>query len=80
MTDEQIVEVLKRENEEYKKLSLEHKELKTILDELNKKHYLTPEEEFEKKRMQKEKLQKKDRMAELIRDYKKTTIISQQKQ
>jgi uncharacterized protein YdcH (DUF465 family) len=72
MTEEQIAEILKRENVEYQKLSLEHKELKTLLDEINKKHYLTPEEEFEKKKKQKEKLLKKDRMAEMIRDYKKT--------
>ena len=72
MTEEQIAEILKRENEEYQKLSLEHKELKTLLEEINKKHYLTPEEEFEKKKKQKEKLLKKDRMAEMIREYKKT--------
>jgi uncharacterized protein YdcH (DUF465 family) len=72
MTEEQIAEILKRENGEYQKLSLEHKELKTLLEEINKKHYLTPEEEFEKKKKQKEKLLKKDRMAEMIREYKKT--------
>lgn len=37
---------------------------------MNKKPYLTPEEEVEKKRMQKEKLYKKDKMAEIIRQYK----------
>ncbi len=72
MTEEQIVEALKRENAEYQKLSLEHKELKAALEELNKKHYLTPEEEIEKKKKQKEKLLKKDRMFEMVRDYKKT--------
>ena len=72
MTEEQIVEALKRENAEYQKLSQEHKELKTALEEFNKKHYLTPEEEIEKKKMQKEKLKKKDRMFEMVRDYKKT--------
>ncbi len=71
MTDEEIVEALKQQNEEFKKLYTEHKELNLQLDELNKKHYLTPEEEFDRKRMQKEKLQRKDRIAELIRDYKK---------
>ncbi len=71
MTDEEIVEALKQQNEEFKKLYTEHKELNLQLDELNKKHYLTPEEEFDRKRMQKEKLQRKDRIAELIREYKK---------
>jgi uncharacterized protein len=72
MTDEQIVELLKRENAEYQKLSLEHRELKATLEEMNAKHYLTPDEEFERKKMQKAKLLKKDRMAELVRDYKKS--------
>jgi uncharacterized protein YdcH (DUF465 family) len=42
-----------------------------MLAELDKKHYLTTEEEFERKRMQKEKLYKKDKIAEMIRNYKK---------
>ena len=72
MTDEEIVEALKKVNDDFKKLCQEHKELNTQLDELNKKHYLSSEEEIEKKRMQKEKLYKKDKIAELVRDYKKT--------
>jgi uncharacterized protein len=71
MTDEQIAETLKRENEEYRKLSQEHRQLDEWLEELNKKRYLTPEEDIEKKKKQKEKLYRKDRMAELIRNYKK---------
>lgn len=69
MRDEQIIEILKKENEEFRKLYEEHRHLDSLLDELNKKHYLTPEEEVEKKRMQKEKLYKKDKMAEMIRQY-----------
>jgi hypothetical protein len=71
MTDEEIVEALKKVNDDFKKLCQEHKELNGQLDELNKKHYLSPEEEIEKKRMQKEKLNRKDKIAELVRDYKK---------
>lgn len=41
-----------------------------FLRDEQKKPYLTPEEEIEKKRMQKEKLYKKDKMAEMIRQYK----------
>ncbi|MCX8070637.1 MAG: DUF465 domain-containing protein, partial [Thermodesulfovibrionales bacterium] len=62
----------KQENEEFKKLAQEHRDLDSRLSEMTKKHYLTPEEEVEKKRMQKEKLMKKDKMAELIREYKKS--------
>ncbi len=71
MTDEEIVEALKKVNDDFMKLCEEHKELNVQLDELNKKHYLSPEEEIEKKRMQKEKLHKKDKIAELVREYKK---------
>ncbi|MCX7988171.1 MAG: DUF465 domain-containing protein [Thermodesulfovibrio sp.] len=70
MREEEIIEILKKENEEFKKLYEEHRQLDSMLDEMNRKHYLTPEEEIEKKRMQKEKLYKKDRMAEMIRQYK----------
>ncbi len=70
MTEQEIVEVLKRENDEFKKVYQEHKQLDGLLAEMDKKHYLSPEEEFERKRMQKEKLLKKDKIAELIRDYK----------
>ncbi|HIJ59526.1 MAG TPA: YdcH family protein [Nitrospirae bacterium] len=71
MLEQEIVEILKQQNEEFKKLALEHRELDTRLSEITKKPYLTPEEEVEKKRMQKEKLMKKDKMADLIREYKK---------
>ena len=71
MTDEEIVEALKKVNDDFKKLCDEHKALNGLLDELNRKHYLSPEEELDKKRMQKEKLYKKDKIAELVRDYRK---------
>ncbi len=70
MREEEIIEILKRENEEFRKLYEEHRHLDALLDDMNKKPYLTPEEEIEKKRMQKEKLYKKDKMAEMIREYK----------
>lgn len=70
MREEEIIEILKKENEEFRKLYEEHRRLDNILNEINKKPYLTPDEEIEKKRMQKEKLYKKDKMAEMIRQYK----------
>jgi uncharacterized protein YdcH (DUF465 family) len=72
LREEEIIKVLKRENEEFKRLSDEHKNLEKILVEFDSKRYLSPDEEFERKRIQKQKLLKKDRMAELIRGYKKT--------
>ncbi|MDH5203189.1 MAG: DUF465 domain-containing protein [Nitrospirota bacterium] len=72
MKEQEIVELLKRENEEFMKLTEEHKDLENILEEFDRKRYLTSEEEIERKRIQKQKLLKKDRMAELIRNYKKS--------
>jgi uncharacterized protein YdcH (DUF465 family) len=69
MREEEIIEILKKENEEFRTLYEEHRKLDNILNEMNKKHYLTSEEEIEKKRIQKEKLYKKDKMAEMIRQY-----------
>jgi hypothetical protein len=71
LKDSEIAEILKRENEEYRRLFEEHKRLEQLLEEMNKKRYLTSEEEMERKRIQKQKLLKKDSMAELIRQYRK---------
>lgn len=70
LKDSEIAEILKIENEEYRRLYEEHKDLEQILAELDKNKYLTPEEEIKRKNIQKQKLIRKDRMAELIREYK----------
>lgn len=70
--EEEIIELLRKENEEFKKLSEEHRNLDQTLAELDRKAHLTTEEEVERRKMQKLKLNKKDRMAELIREYKKS--------
>jgi uncharacterized protein YdcH (DUF465 family) len=72
MSDEEIIETLKRDNEEFRKLFREHRELDSMLADLDKKHYLTSEEELEVHRMKKEKLSKKDKIAELIKNFKNT--------
>lgn len=70
MTDEEISGVLAAENEEFKALQDEHKGLKKKLEEFKLKARLTPEEEMEKKKMQKLKLARKDQMAGMVRAYK----------
>lgn len=69
MKEAEIISILRSESEEYRKIEEEHRKLDKDLDEMSKKRYLTSDEEVEKKRMQKQKLQYKDRMAELIREY-----------
>ena len=71
MKEEEIVEVLKKENAEFKKLTEEHRDLEELLARIDSKRFLTPEEEVERKTIQKKKLLKKDKMAALIRGYKK---------
>jgi uncharacterized protein YdcH (DUF465 family) len=71
LKEQEIVDQLKKENDEFKKLSEEHRNLDGLLAEIDNKRYLSPEEEVERKRIQKLKLLRKDRMAELIREYKK---------
>jgi uncharacterized protein YdcH (DUF465 family) len=70
--DTEIIEILKDQNEEYKKLYEEHRKLEQALAEIDKNKYITPDEEVERKKIQKQKLLKKDRMAEIVREYKKT--------
>jgi len=69
--EQEIMERLKKENEEFRKVSDEHHHLDVQLAEIDRKVYLTPEEEIERKKMAKQKLSLKDKMAEMIRDYKK---------
>jgi uncharacterized protein YdcH (DUF465 family) len=72
LKEREIVERLKKENEEFKKLSEEHRNLDVLLSEIDKKRYLTPEEEIERKNIQKQKLLKKDMMAAFVRSYKQS--------
>jgi uncharacterized protein YdcH (DUF465 family) len=72
LKEHEIVEFLKKENEEFRRLSEEHRNLDALLVEIDDRKYLTPEEEVERKKIQKQKLLKKDRMAELVREYKKS--------
>ena len=67
LTDDAILEQLRQSNSEFRELELSHHRLDIELNELQKRHVLTPAEELEKKRIQKEKLVKKDKLAELIR-------------
>lgn len=51
---------------EFKTLVHEHRMLDDKLKELDRKVYLTPDEEMERKRLQKLKLAKKDQIARML--------------
>ena len=65
----QIAATLRTSNQEFRELEESHHRLDAELGELQRRHFLTPQEEALKKQIQKEKLAKKDKMAEIIRLY-----------
>ncbi len=69
LTENVIVERLRQSSTEFRELEESHHRLDLELNELQKRHVLTPAEEMAKKQLQKEKLAKKDKMADLIRLY-----------
>lgn len=72
MNENEVVEMLKKESEEFRKIEEEHRLLDEQIIAIDKKLYLTTEEELERKKLQKQKLAKKDRLAELVREYKQS--------
>ncbi len=66
-----IIEELLETNEEFKKLWEEHEELDRIVDEMSEKVYLTPEEEIKLKELKLKKLKGKEKLVEMIENYKK---------
>jgi uncharacterized protein YdcH (DUF465 family) len=67
--DEELILTLLPRDEELKRFYEEHLELERQLDELNRRHYLTPEQDFERKALQKRKLQGKDRIMEILQKH-----------
>lgn len=70
VNEEAVVSRLRTENPEFQKWEEEHYKLESTLANFDSHVYLTPEEEVERKRIQKLKLAAKDRMMEMIRRYK----------
>ena len=59
-------------NEEYRQLVSKHHELEGRLTELTHKHYLSDADHFEEVTIKKRKLQLKDKMELILRDYRST--------
>jgi uncharacterized protein YdcH (DUF465 family) len=68
-TDLQLIRKLIPKDKELKTLWDEHLEYEEKLDQLNKRRYLSTEEEMRRKEIQKLKLQGKDRIEEILRRY-----------
>jgi uncharacterized protein YdcH (DUF465 family) len=67
VNEEVLREKLRMENPEFQKWEQEHRKLEDTLMSFESHRYLTPEEEMERKRIQKLKLAAKDRMMEILR-------------
>jgi uncharacterized protein YdcH (DUF465 family) len=67
--EEELIERLMRENEEFKNAKQVHTELARQLDELEKKPFLTPQDELDVKILKKKKLAFKDQMEKILVQY-----------
>jgi uncharacterized protein YdcH (DUF465 family) len=68
-----LLEKVQKENKEFRGLYQEHTSLKKKVEALNKTKILTPEQEVEKKKHQKQKLSLKDRMEKILSDFETST-------
>jgi len=68
--EEQMIASFVDQDPELRRYYEEHLELEKRLGDLNNRVYLSPEEEVEKKRLQKQKLIGKDKIMEILGRYK----------
>ncbi len=67
VSEEVLISKLRTENPEYQKWEQEHRKLEDSLLTYETYRYLTPEQEVERKRIQKLKLAAKDKMMDIVR-------------
>jgi uncharacterized protein YdcH (DUF465 family) len=67
--EEELIERLMRENEEFLKAKQAHLQLSNQLEELEKKLFLTPQDEMDIKIIKKKKLALKDQMEKILMQY-----------
>ncbi len=72
--DAVLVERLRREDDEFIFWEGRHDQLEHEIRQLNRKEHLTPEEDTARKNLQKEKLQAKDKIMEILRRYAGTGV------
>jgi uncharacterized protein len=69
--DEMLIERYIQQDGELKQHVEDHRKLEVALEDFNKRIYLTPQEEIEKKKLQKMKLASKDRIYTILAKYRK---------
>ena len=63
-------------NPEFRELASKHHSLDDRLHELEAKHYLSYDEQFEEVSLKKRKLQVKDRMESILREHRTSSVSS----
>jgi hypothetical protein len=71
MTETEIREYLRKNNDEFRRLEEKHRQYKQRLEEISNQTLLTPEQQKEKKDIKKLKLKVKDKMQEMIVNHRK---------
>ena len=64
-----LIEKYIHQDEELKQHVEEHKRLEGALEEFNRRRYLTPEEQVERKNLQKRKLREKEKILRILEKY-----------
>ena len=64
-----LIEKLAQEYPELAAMVSEHKEMKAKLEDMNRRPYLSPEDDLERKKLQKEKLALKDRIHTFVEEH-----------
>ena len=71
-TDKLLIERHIQQDGELRKHVEDHRKLEAALEDFNKRIYLTPEEQIEKKKLQKMKLASKDRIYVILSKYRQS--------
>lgn len=73
-TQEALKEYLIEHNEEFRALAQKHAEYKRMIEAIEAKPHLTPEDELEEHRLKKLKLHVKDQMHQIMARYKASEV------
>ena len=74
-TEEELKAHLMQSNDEFRRLCREHTEFDHKLTDLESRHHLTEDEQIEEIRLKKLKLRAKDRMTDIIREYRSHQVV-----
>jgi uncharacterized protein YdcH (DUF465 family) len=72
MEEEEIKEILLKENVEFREIFVQHQKLEKELSQFQSKSYWTEEDRWKEKQLKKSKLQLKDKMYNMIKEYGKS--------